>query len=113
MNAAPSKGVGESGSPSDFTPPIQSIQNHYGYLVSRRKLLLEGHISTPLANRFCKYISTHKFIGVPGGPTRVISRVTMEVEVVGSNRTRDSLFQIDRPKARERELAKINENRRA
>ena len=42
----------------------------------------------------------------PGGPK--VCRVTTEVEVVGSNLTTDYFFQIDRPKARERELAKFD-----
>ena len=49
--------------------------------------------------------------GVPGGP--IVSRVTIEVEGVGSKLTRDSFLQIDRPKARERELVKFDANRRA
>ena len=51
------------------------------------------------------------YTGVPGGPT--VSRVTIEVEVVGYNLTRDSFLQFDRPKAREREFAKFDPNRRA
>ena len=49
--------------------------------------------------------------GVPGGP--IVSRVTIEGEVVGSNLTWDSFLQVDRPKARERELAKSDATRRA
>ena len=48
--------------------------------------------------------------GVPGGP--IVSRITIEVEVVGSNPTA-SFSQMDKPKPRERELAKFDENRRA
>ena len=53
----------------------------------------------------------HLFLGVPGGP--IVSCATIEVEVVGSNPTRGSCLQTDRPKARERELAKFDANRRA
>ena len=54
---------------------------------------------------------TQTSFGVPGGPA--VSRVTTEVEVVVSSLTRYSFFQTDRPKARERELAKFDANRRA
>ena len=43
----------------------------------------------------------------------IVSRVTIEVEVVGSNLIRDPFFQIDRPKARDRELPKFDATRRA
>ena len=46
---------------------------------------------------------------VPGGP--IVGRVTIEVEVIGSKLPRDSFFRIDRPKARERVLAKFDVNR--
>ena len=44
-----------------------------------------------------------KATGVPVGP--IVSRITIEVDVVGSN-LHKGLLRIDRPKARERELAK-------
>ena len=43
---------------------------------------------------------------VPGRP--ILSRVNIEVEVESSNVTRDSFLQIDRPKAREREMAEFD-----
>ena len=51
--------------------------------------------------------------GVAAGP--IVSRVTAEVEVVGSSLTRKScsFLRIDRPKARQRDLAKVDANRRA
>ena len=47
---------------------------------------------------------------IPFGP--IVSRVTIEVDVVGSNLTRDAFLQIDRPNARERELAEFDAYRR-
>ena len=51
---------------------------------------------------------------VPGG-SKVKRVLTVEVDVVGSSTARDSfiLLIIDRPKARERELAKFDADRRA
>ena len=49
--------------------------------------------------------------GVAGGST--VSRVTIEVDVVGSNPGKGSLFfLIDRPKVRKRGLANFDANRR-
>ena len=48
----------------------------------------------------------HATASVPDGP--IVSHVNIDVEVVGSNFTWDSCLLIDRPKARERELAKID-----
>ena len=48
--------------------------------------------------------------GVSSGS--ILSRVTIEVDVVGSNPARDSLLQIDRPKMREREFATFDAERR-
>ena len=58
---------------------------------------------------FCQpiphFLSPHRFIDVPGGS--VVSRVAVEVEVVGSNPAREAVFvQVERPKKRARELAK-------
>ena len=59
----------------------------------------------------CVWLICVAYTGARGGP--IGSRVTVEVVVVGSNLTWDSWLPIDRPKARERELAKFNSNRRA
>ena len=56
-----------------------------------------------------KHILGKQIDGVPG--SSLISRVT--IEVTGSSPVRNSFLQIDRPKVRERELAKIDAKRRA
>ena len=63
---------------------------------------------------FClvRYFSAATIDTIPGGP--IVRRLTtVEVEVEGSNLTRDSFFRIDRPRARERALAEIDARRRA
>ena len=50
---------------------------------------------------------------LPAPPVVQLSRVTIEVDVVGSNPARDSFLQIDRPEVVEREMAKLDGNRRA
>ena len=43
----------------------------------------------------------------------MLSRVFIEVEVIGSNLTRACFLKFDKPRARERELPKFDSNRRA
>ena len=68
---------------------------------------LRYNTDMPMVRYNSRYFSV---IDVHGGS--MVSRVTIEVDVIVLSPTRDSFLQIDKPKVPERELTEFDANRR-